>query len=97
MAINNETTNGPQEKSLMNIGESSHIGEPSKDIDSKAEDEDYSLSGAKLHIIIVGLGLAVFLMALDMSILVTAIPLITEKFQSTADIGWYMSAYSLSL
>lgn len=58
---------------------------------------DYSLSGAKLHVLILGLGLAVFLMALDMSILVTAIPLITEKFQSTADIGWYMSAYSLSL
>lgn len=60
-------------------------------------DEEYYLTGAKLHILIVGLGLAVFLMALDMSILVTAIPLITEKFQSTADIGWYMSSYTLSL
>lgn len=45
----------------------------------------------------VGLGIAVFLMALDMSILTTAIPLITEKFQSTEDIGWYVSAYTLSL
>ncbi|KAF2035937.1 MFS general substrate transporter [Setomelanomma holmii] len=50
--------------------------------------EDYSLSGAKLHIIIFGLGLAIFLMALDMSILVTAIPLITENFQSVANIGY---------
>lgn len=60
-------------------------------------EEDYILSGAKLHVIIFGLGLAVFLMALDMSILVTAVPLITEKFHSTAEIGWYMSAYSLSM
>lgn len=60
-------------------------------------DEDYTLSGAKLYIIIFGLSLAVFLMALDMSILATAIPLITAKFQSTADIGWYVSAYALSM
>jgi hypothetical protein len=59
--------------------------------------DDYTLSGAKLYIIVFGLGLAVFLMALDMSILTTAIPLITEKFHSTTDIGWYMSAYTLSL
>lgn len=59
--------------------------------------DDYTLSGAKLYIIIFGLGLAVFLMALDMSILTTAIPLITEKFHSTTDIGWYISAYTLSL
>ena len=69
----------------------------SKDDDSSKVDDDYTLSGAQLHVIIFGLGLAVFLMALDMSILVTAIPLITEKFQSTTDIGWYMSAYSLSM
>ncbi|KAH7372287.1 major facilitator superfamily domain-containing protein [Pyrenochaeta sp. MPI-SDFR-AT-0127] len=69
----------------------------SSDDNRQVQSVDYSLSGAKLHILIFGLGLAVFLMALDMSILVTAIPLITEKFQSTADIGWYMSAYSLSL
>ncbi|KAF2871405.1 major facilitator superfamily domain-containing protein [Massariosphaeria phaeospora] len=55
------------------------------------------MSGAKLHILIFGLGLAVFVMALDMSILVTAIPTITEKFHSVADIGWYMSGYLLTL
>ncbi|KAF2683133.1 MFS general substrate transporter [Lentithecium fluviatile CBS 122367] len=55
------------------------------------------MSGVKLYILIFGLGLAVFLMALDMTILVVAIPLITEKFQSTADIGWYMSGYLLTL
>ena len=71
-------------------------GEIHQDDNDKAV-EDCSLSGAKLHILIVGLALAVFLMALDMSIITTAIPLITEKFQATEDIGWYFSAYSLSL
>jgi hypothetical protein len=65
--------------------------------ESNAEDEEYILTGAQLHIILFALGLAIFLLALDMSILTTAIPLITEKFQSTTDIGWYMSAYTLSL
>lgn len=59
--------------------------------------EDQFLSGPKLYILIFGLGIAIFLFALDMSILVTAIPLITEKFHSTEDIGWYMSGYLLSL
>ncbi|KAF2119343.1 major facilitator superfamily domain-containing protein [Lophiotrema nucula] len=55
------------------------------------------MSGAKLHVLILGLALAIFLMALDMSILVTAIPYITEKFESTVDIGWYFSSYLLTL
>jgi hypothetical protein len=61
------------------------------------EAEDNFMSGPKLAILMVGLGIAVFLMALDMSILTTAIPLITAKFNSTEDIGWYMSGYLLTL
>lgn len=61
------------------------------------EAEDNIMSGPKLLILMVGLGFAVFLMALDMSILSTAIPLITAKFNSTDDIGWYMSGYLLTL
>ncbi|KAF2634078.1 MFS general substrate transporter [Massarina eburnea CBS 473.64] len=62
-----------------------------------AKEEEYFMSGIKLYILVISLSLAVLLMALDMSILVTAIPLITEKFQSTADIGWYVSGYLLTL
>lgn len=63
----------------------------------KQDDEVLFMSGAKLYMLFFGLTLAVFIMALDMSILVTAIPKITEKFQSTEDIGWYVSAYLLSI
>lgn len=69
------------EKLVDRLASSSVDSLPHHD-DSNAEEEDYTLSGAKLHIIIFGLGLAVFLMALDMSILMTAIPLITEKLES---------------
>jgi hypothetical protein len=73
------------------------VEDVSKADDTDKEAEENYMSGVKLYILIFGLGLAVFLMALDMTILVVAIPLITEKFQSTADIGWYMSGYLLTL
>ncbi|ORY11724.1 major facilitator superfamily domain-containing protein [Clohesyomyces aquaticus] len=55
------------------------------------------MSGFRLNILIFGLGIALFLMALDMSVITTAIPIITEKFHSTEDIGWYTSGYLLTV
>jgi MFS family permease len=40
--------------------------------------------------------LALFLVALDRTIISTAIPRITDEFQSLGDIGWYGSAYMLT-
>ena len=53
-------------------------------------------SGLKLAIISASLCLAVFLMALDNTIIATAIPKITDEFQSLGDIGWYASSYLLT-
>lgn len=53
-------------------------------------------SGAKLALITVALCLAVFLMALDNSIIATAIPKITDEFHSLDAVGWYGSAYLLT-
>jgi hypothetical protein len=44
--------------------------------------------GLKLASIIVSLCLAVFLAALDQTIISTAIPKITDRFHSVDDIGW---------
>ncbi|KAK3321924.1 major facilitator superfamily domain-containing protein [Apodospora peruviana] len=52
--------------------------------------------GSKLGLIILALCLSVFLMALDNSIIATAIPKITDQFQSLPDVGWYGSAYLLT-
>ncbi|KAL7905469.1 major facilitator superfamily domain-containing protein [Trichoderma velutinum] len=56
-----------------------------------------SLSSTAVAFILFGLSLPVFLIALDTSIVATAIPYITDRFRSTQDIGWYGSAYFLAL
>jgi MFS family permease len=53
-------------------------------------------TGVKLGLISLALCLAVFLMALDNTIIATAIPKITDQFNSLDDVGWYGSAYLLT-
>lgn len=50
----------------------------------------------KVAVIVAALFLAVFLVALDQTIIGTAIPRITDQFQSVGDVGWYGSAYFLT-
>ncbi|EON65089.1 hypothetical protein W97_04324 [Coniosporium apollinis CBS 100218] len=51
----------------------------------------------KLAIILVGVALSVFLVALDMTIVATAIPKVTDEFHSLEDIGWYGSAFFITV
>ncbi|KAJ5979260.1 MFS transporter [Penicillium viridicatum] len=51
---------------------------------------------SKLYSIIVPLYFTAFLTALDRTIIVNAIPSITNQFNSIDDIGWYGSAYVLT-
>ncbi|KAI4261784.1 MAG: hypothetical protein L6R42_003024 [Xanthoria sp. 1 TBL-2021] len=62
----------------------------------KLTDEPEYPSGAKLAIITVSLCLSVLLMALDNTIIATAIPKITDHFNSLDDVGWYGSSYLLT-
>ena len=58
--------------------------------DTKLEDEEIVYpNGLVLAAIVLALCLAVFLVALDQTIIATAIPRITDRFQSVKDIGWY--------
>lgn len=50
----------------------------------------------KFWTIIISIFLAMFLVALDRTIIGTAIPAITNEFHSVGDIGWYGSAYQLT-
>lgn len=75
----------------------------SKDSSPAATEQQASVSnephypeGLKLVTIILALCLAVFLVALDQTIISTAIPKITDHFKSTGDIGWYGSSYLLT-
>ncbi|KAJ7627224.1 DHA14-like major facilitator [Roridomyces roridus] len=53
-------------------------------------------SGIKLALLTIALCLSVFLLALDNTIIATAIPHITDQFHSLDDVGWYGSAYLLT-
>jgi hypothetical protein len=49
--------------------------------------------GVRLVLLTVALAISVFLVALDNTIIATAIPKITDHFKSLDDVGWYGSAY----
>ena len=65
-----------------------------KDAEATEQPGDQSggtTSGVKLAIIIVGLCFSVFCVALDNTIIATAIPRITDEFHALQDVGWYGS------
>lgn len=59
-------------------------------------EQNYKPRSAKFWLIIISTFIATFLVALDRTILSTAIPQITNDFESLGDIGWYGSAYMLT-
>lgn len=50
-----------------------------------------------LTLIVIALVLSIFLVALDMTIVATAIPKITDEFHSLDQVGWYGSAFFLTI
>ena len=52
---------------------------------------------ATLFFILLALALSIFLVSLDMTIIATAIPRITDEFHSLNDVGWYGTAFFLTL
>ncbi|KAJ5326635.1 hypothetical protein MYU51_014499 [Penicillium brevicompactum] len=69
---------------------------PSLKATTTREDGTEYPTGLKLTLIVLALCLSVFLVALDNSIIATAIPKITDQFHSLEDVGWYGSAYLLT-
>ncbi|KAJ7667073.1 putative MFS multidrug transporter [Mycena rosella] len=69
------------------------VSEKPKHVDEDAVEYP---EGLKLGLITLALCLSVFLVALDNTIIATAIPKITDQFQSLDDVGWYGSAYLLT-
>lgn len=60
------------------------------------EDESKYPTGVPLYLLTFGLCLGTFVVALDNTIIATAIPHITTVFNSLDDVGWYGSAYLLT-
>lgn len=85
---------------MADVGEK-HQGtedvEQAKDAAEPEEEIGEYPKGFTLGMIILALVLAVFLVALDLTIVATAIPKITDQFHSLDQIGWYGSAFFLTL
>lgn len=60
------------------------------------QEQQPNLSGVKRALIILPVTLVYFLVMLESSIISTAIPQITDEFDSLLDVGWYGSAYQLA-
>ncbi|KAF2789982.1 efflux pump [Melanomma pulvis-pyrius CBS 109.77] len=79
---------------LSDTAPAEHNGEkPVAATESKDVDTTEYVTGWKLVAVVAGVALACFLMLIDTMIISTAIPRITDDFNSLADIGWYASAY----
>ena len=75
--------------------------ENSKDDPKEPSSDDHLVegewvTGLPLFSILGAICLVCFLMLLDISIIVTAIPQITSDLHSLEDVGWYGSAYQLA-
>ncbi|KID94828.1 Major facilitator superfamily domain, general substrate transporter, partial [Metarhizium majus ARSEF 297] len=62
-----------------------------------AQEHHGHLHGLQLYNLLGALMLAMLLLGLDINIVATAVPSITDRFHSLADINWYGSAFLLAL
>jgi hypothetical protein len=67
------------------------VAENEKVGDDVTEEIEYP-EGLKLGLITLALCLSVFLVALDNTIIATAIPKITDQFKSLDDVGWFVAS-----
>ncbi|KAL8682709.1 MAG: hypothetical protein Q9186_001305 [Xanthomendoza sp. 1 TL-2023] len=82
---------------------------PSRTVSASSKDEEHEAptiveqevyeypKGLRLIGILIALIISIFLVALDQTIVATAIPRITDQFHSLDQVGWYGSAFFLTL
>lgn len=95
-----EATPHPREDLKSSSADTQLSGEkPSEATPSDGEEEEavVKLNRKQLAIMTVAMAFAIFLIALDETIISTAIPRITDQFHSLNDVGWYGSAYMLTM
>jgi hypothetical protein len=83
---------------LPDKDETANDGSPDEltSVEPAATEETEYIEGVQLFLVLLSVTLACFVMLLDTSIISTAIPRITDQFQSLQDVGWYGSAYQLA-
>ncbi|EGD94048.1 major facilitator superfamily transporter [Trichophyton tonsurans CBS 112818] len=64
--------------------------------DGQGADDGSFTSGTRLVVIMVAVLMSLFLVALDRTIIATAVPEIANQFHALTDINWYASAYLIT-
>jgi hypothetical protein len=72
-------------------------GGPDPTDDANSDEQVEYPNRLRLALIVFGIAMAVFMVFFDMTVISTAIPSITNQFNSLNDIGWYGSAYMLTV
>jgi ABC-type multidrug transport system permease subunit len=92
-----ETPHEAQEVRSQSKDEDENVAEKKAGDEQEEEEDDESRypKALQLTLISIALCLAVFCMAIDNTIIATAIPRITDEFHAINDVGWYGSAYLL--
>ncbi|KAH8649925.1 major facilitator superfamily-domain-containing protein [Xylariales sp. PMI_506] len=65
-------------------------------LDESPEGKEDFVTGYKLILILTAFTLVQFIVMLDLAVIATAVPYITNQFNSLLDVGWYGSAYQLA-
>jgi hypothetical protein len=86
-----------KDEAAVDLNRTTSVTTTDKDADQAGEDDEPNYpKGGPLTILTFGLCLATFVVALDNTIIATAIPKITTVFNSLNDVGWYGSSYLLT-
>jgi hypothetical protein len=95
----NVTTTNQTANELEKVDSPEQNSEVKKETEAsngETDDDSRYPSGTKLALLTFGLAMATFVIALDNTIIATAIPRITTDFDALNDVGWYGSSYLLT-
>ncbi|OAG41652.1 hypothetical protein AYO21_04116 [Fonsecaea monophora] len=83
-----------KDRDLPDTIDDQQLAEKKSQIDIQTDNKDDEFPhGFRLICLVIGLCMASFLVSLDMTIVATAIPRITDQFQTINDISWYGAAF----
>ncbi|KAF7553509.1 hypothetical protein G7046_g7087 [Stylonectria norvegica] len=87
-------------RDLPDVGEKKPVEESRNDAgeqpQNKPDEPKQTAAALKTTLLLVSVFLSMFLVAVDKTIISTAIPRITDEFDSLSDVGWYGSVYLLT-
>lgn len=93
-AESRDGTTPPLQTSYDELRDAVH--DPEAKGNAVTENDSQYPKGAKLAVIILSNMIAMFLVALDRTIVATAVPRITDDFHALQDVGWYAGAYLIT-